>query len=157
MRFVSDGREPVGGRDVRVRFCEAGGKHFCHDVAAFANAGGDGFARCFCVGENGESRRHCRNDAAADDSCAADADDGGKAAFPVGTVTTTTPTAAGTTKAAAATFRACGATVGNTTWRYYLYIPPEPRTGMPLIVYLHGGSGKGNDLNLITAADGFPK
>lgn len=28
---------------------------------------------------------------------------------------------------------------------------------MPLIVYLHGGSGKGDDLNSITAADGFPK
>lgn len=28
---------------------------------------------------------------------------------------------------------------------------------MPLIVYLHGGSGKGDDLELITAVDGFPK
>ena len=28
---------------------------------------------------------------------------------------------------------------------------------MPLIVYLHGGSGKGDDLNLITAVDGFPQ
>ena len=28
---------------------------------------------------------------------------------------------------------------------------------MPLIVYLHGGSGKGDDLELITAVDGFPQ
>ena len=28
---------------------------------------------------------------------------------------------------------------------------------MPLIVYLHGGSGKGDDLSLITAVDGFPQ
>lgn len=28
---------------------------------------------------------------------------------------------------------------------------------MPLIVYLHGGSGKGDDLTLITGVDGFPQ
>ena len=28
---------------------------------------------------------------------------------------------------------------------------------MPLVVYLHGGSGKGDDLALITAVDGFPQ
>lgn len=28
---------------------------------------------------------------------------------------------------------------------------------MPLIVYLHGGSGKGDNLSLITSEDGFPK
>lgn len=28
---------------------------------------------------------------------------------------------------------------------------------MPLIVYLHGGSGKGDDLNRITSVDGFPQ
>lgn len=39
---------------------------------------------------------------------------------------------------------------------YWLYTPAEPSEGMPLIVYLHGGSGKGDDLNLITEAGGFP-
>ncbi len=28
---------------------------------------------------------------------------------------------------------------------------------MPLIVYLHGGSGKGDDLTILTTIDGFPK
>ena len=39
---------------------------------------------------------------------------------------------------------------------YLLYTPSDPEDNMPLIVYLHGGSGKGNDLSLITEADGFP-
>ena len=43
------------------------------------------------------------------------------------------------------------------TFRYWLYTPSDPTDDMPLIVYLHGGSGKGDDLNLITAVDGFPK
>ena len=34
-------------------------------------------------------------------------------------------------------------------------IAPVP--DMPLIVYLHGGSGKGSDLDLLTGADGFPQ
>lgn len=29
---------------------------------------------------------------------------------------------------------------------YWLYSPENPAEDMPLIVYLHGGSGKGNDL-----------
>ena len=41
--------------------------------------------------------------------------------------------------------------------RYWLYAPTEPAEGLPLIVYLHGGSGKGDDLNLLTDADGFPR
>ncbi len=40
---------------------------------------------------------------------------------------------------------------------YWLYKPKNERENMPLIVYLHGGSGKGDDLNLITAVDGFPQ
>lgn len=40
--------------------------------------------------------------------------------------------------------------------RCWLYTPTNPQQNMPLIVYLHGGSGKGDDLNLITAVDGFP-
>ncbi len=43
------------------------------------------------------------------------------------------------------------------TLRYWLYTPSNPTEQMPLIVYLHGGSGKGDNLNLITDADGFPQ
>ncbi|MBO4693600.1 MAG: dienelactone hydrolase family protein [Clostridia bacterium] len=42
-------------------------------------------------------------------------------------------------------------------FQYWLYTPVNPTDDMPLLVYLHGGSGKGDDLNLITAVDGFPK
>lgn len=42
-------------------------------------------------------------------------------------------------------------------FRYWLYIPEDPQPGMPLIVYLHGGSGKGEDLSLITGVEGFPQ
>ena len=41
--------------------------------------------------------------------------------------------------------------------KYWLYTPENPKKDMPLIVYLHGGSGKGDDLELITAVDGFPQ
>ena len=48
---------------------------------------------------------------------------------------------------------ASGKTLG-----YWLYTPNNVgNEALPLIVYLHGGSGKGNDLTLITQADGFPK
>ena len=40
---------------------------------------------------------------------------------------------------------------------YWLYTPANPTESMPLIVYLHGGSGRGDDLELITGVDGFPK
>ena len=40
---------------------------------------------------------------------------------------------------------------------YWLYTPENPTENMPLIVYLHGGSGKGEDLNLITDVEGFPQ
>lgn len=50
---------------------------------------------------------------------------------------------------------------GGMTFRYYLYTPAKPKEGMPLIVYLHGGSGKPKskegDLSLLTAGDGLPK
>ena len=39
----------------------------------------------------------------------------------------------------------------------WLYRPEAPSANPGLIVYLHGGSGKGDDLNLITDADGFPQ
>lgn len=41
--------------------------------------------------------------------------------------------------------------------KYWLYTPENAKADMPLIVYLHGGSGKGDDLDLITSVDGFPK
>ena len=44
-----------------------------------------------------------------------------------------------------------------TIFRYYLYTPANPVAGLPLIVYLHGGSGRGDSLSLITDVDGFPK
>ena len=53
----------------------------------------------------------------------------------------------------AASFQACD----GGSLPYWLYTPSNPTANMPLIVYLHGGSGKGNDLNLLTSADGFPK
>lgn len=47
--------------------------------------------------------------------------------------------------------------VGDTFVRYLLYTPENATENMPLIVYLHGGSGKGDDLELITSVDGFPQ
>ena len=41
--------------------------------------------------------------------------------------------------------------------QYLLYIPKNAVSNMPLIVYLHGGSGKGDDPNLITSTDDLPK
>ncbi len=45
----------------------------------------------------------------------------------------------------------------GTNMKYWLYAPACPDEDTPLIVYLHGGSGKGDDLNLITAGEGLPK
>ncbi|MDO4562432.1 MAG: dienelactone hydrolase family protein [Clostridia bacterium] len=45
----------------------------------------------------------------------------------------------------------------DSTLGYWLYTPKNATANMPLIVYLHGGSGKGTDLELITAVNGFPK
>ena len=39
----------------------------------------------------------------------------------------------------------------------WLYVPEAPGANPGLIVYLHGSSGKGDDLNLITEAGGFPQ
>lgn len=47
--------------------------------------------------------------------------------------------------------------IQDTELKYWLYTPKDPTDGMTLILYLHGGSGKGDDPTLITAADGFPK
>ena len=40
---------------------------------------------------------------------------------------------------------------------YWLYTPDNPSVNMPLIVYLHGGSGKGDDPDQLLDIDGFPK
>ena len=57
-----------------------------------------------------------------------------------------------------ASFTACSIRTSQFgTFRYWLYTPSDPTENMPLIVYLHGGSGKGDDLNLITSVDGFPQ
>ena len=57
-----------------------------------------------------------------------------------------------------ASFTACSINTDQLgTFRYWLYEPSNPTENMPLIVYLHGGSGKGDDLNLITSVDGFPQ
>ena len=59
---------------------------------------------------------------------------------------------------AASSFRACSIkTNALGELKYWLYTPSDPTENMPLIVYLHGGSGKGDDLELITAVDGFPE
>ena len=58
----------------------------------------------------------------------------------------------------ASSFRACSIKTNSLgELKYWLYTPSDPTENMPLIVYLHGGSGKGDDLELITAVDGFPK
>ena len=43
------------------------------------------------------------------------------------------------------------------TFGYWLYTPENPTENMPLIVYLHGASGRGEDLNLVVADEDFPK
>jgi len=58
----------------------------------------------------------------------------------------------------AATFKQCSTSTSELdTFRYWLYTPANPKENMPLLVYLHGGSGKGEDLNNITDVDGFAK
>lgn len=45
--------------------------------------------------------------------------------------------------------------VGNL--QYYLYTPSNPTSGMPLIVYLHGGTNKKADVTALLTTDGFPQ
>ena len=56
-----------------------------------------------------------------------------------------------------ATFEKKQYSADGITMNYWLHTPRNATANMPLIVYLHGGSGKGDDLDLITAVDGFPK
>ena len=41
--------------------------------------------------------------------------------------------------------------------QYYLYIPSNPTTNMPLIMYLHGGTNKKANVEALLTTDGFPK
>ena len=45
----------------------------------------------------------------------------------------------------------------GTTLPYWLYTPQNAAPGMPMIVYLHGGSVKGNNLDMLMENDGLPK
>lgn len=40
---------------------------------------------------------------------------------------------------------------------YWLYTPDNPGSKMPLVVYLHGGTSKGNNLDLLMQHEGFPQ
>ena len=40
---------------------------------------------------------------------------------------------------------------------YLLYTPENASKNLPLLVYLHGGHGKGSDLSVLLDTDGFPK
>ncbi len=46
---------------------------------------------------------------------------------------------------------------GGVTMGYLLYTPKNAQGQLPLMVYLHGGHGKGSDLSLLTDTDGFPQ
>ena len=59
-------------------------------------------------------------------------------------------------------FKALSMTIeSGQKFNYYLYIPAKVTSNMSLILYLHGGSGKPQniegDLSLLTAEDGLPK
>ena len=43
------------------------------------------------------------------------------------------------------------------TFKYLLYTPENATENMPLIVYLHGVSSKGDDISLLTTGDDLPK
>lgn len=40
---------------------------------------------------------------------------------------------------------------------YWLYTPDNPSNNMPLVVYLHGGTSKGTNLDLLMQHEGFPQ
>lgn len=46
---------------------------------------------------------------------------------------------------------------GATAINYWLYSPVSVTADTPLIVYLHGGSGKGDNLDKLIEGDGFPQ
>lgn len=46
---------------------------------------------------------------------------------------------------------------GDTDLSYWLYTPQSTGTPKPLVLYLHGGSGKGSDLNAVLVAESLPR
>lgn len=60
------------------------------------------------------------------------------------------PTAATLTKE-------CLTTTDGSSLPFWLYTPHNAAPDMPLIVYLHGSSCKGEDLDILMSQDGFPK
>jgi len=56
-----------------------------------------------------------------------------------------------------ATFSKESLLCGDSHLKYWLYIPENATENMPLIVYLHGGSGKGDDPDALTRHEGFPQ
>ncbi len=83
----------------------------------------------------------------------------GGASAPGGTETETGAEAEAETETekAAYSMSAESMKIDGTEWSYLFYAPEtEPSEKLPMIVYLHGGSGKGKDLSLLTSADGFP-
>ncbi len=55
-------------------------------------------------------------------------------------------------------FQACSMTTDEMeVFGYWLYTPENPVKNMPLIVYLHGAGGRGEDLNLVVSDEDFPK
>ena len=45
----------------------------------------------------------------------------------------------------------------DTGLSYWLYTPQSTGTPKPLVLYLHGGSGKGRDLNAVLEAESLPR
>ena len=45
----------------------------------------------------------------------------------------------------------------DTGLSYWLYTPQSTGTSKPLVLYLHGGSGKGSDLNAVLEAESLPR
>ena len=57
----------------------------------------------------------------------------------------------------AAVFSEQSATTSVGEIKYCLYTPKNPQKNMPLIIYLHGGTSKGDELSKLTEIDGFPQ
>ena len=47
--------------------------------------------------------------------------------------------------------------VGDAGLSYWLYTPQSADTPKTLVLYLHGGSGKGSDLNAVLEAESLPR
>ena len=58
---------------------------------------------------------------------------------------------------AAASFAPQSFSSGSESFNYWLYTPENITENMPLVVYLHGGSGRGDDLSLVTEAESLPR